>query len=135
MGYLSTTEFLYEPLIDESGEVIDIETNIFDLPEKLCFNKVPNYIIDKIIEQLTGLNREELKTKDRDAKLAEVRHVGMYFYYKNGNSCTYSGMAYNRDHATVIHAIKKINNLYKQKSEGKLTDFVNQVSKLTGIEI
>jgi chromosomal replication initiation ATPase DnaA len=135
MGYISTTEFLYEPLLNESGEVVQVETNLPDLPEKLCFTKTPNYVIDRVIESLTGLNREELKVKDRDAKLAEVRQVGMYFYYKNGNSCTYSGMAYNRDHATVIHSVRKINNLYGQKTEQKLTEFVNKVSELTGIAV
>jgi chromosomal replication initiation ATPase DnaA len=132
---MNTAEFLYEPLMDESGEILQIEINLPELPEKLCFQKVPNYVIDKAIELIAGLNRDELKVKDRDAKLSEVRQVGMYFYYKNGNSYTYSGMAYNRDHATVIHSVRKINNLYGQKTERKLTEFINKVSELTGIAI
>ena len=54
----------------------------------------------------------KLKSKSRLREIADKRHIALYVLYKNlGLTTIRSGEILNRDHSTVIHAIRKVENL------------------------
>jgi len=90
--------------------------------------------IDSALQEVTGHKADDLGTKDRHVGLVIARHLGMFFYLKAGYSLNVSGKRFNRDHAMVIYARKQIEKYYGMKAEKKLTDMVDEISKLTGIK-
>ena len=68
-------------------------------------------IIEKVIE-LEGFTPEELKMKCRKRELVFARQIAMFFCRKLTTvSLALTGSYFGRDHATVLHAVKTINNL------------------------
>ncbi len=64
-----------------------------------------------IVENLLKWNKEELCGSSRVAKVVYKRHVLMYVLVRNGVSTPKVGKILGgRDHSTVIHANKMINN-------------------------
>ena len=54
----------------------------------------------------------KLKSKSRLREIADKRHIALYVLYKNlGLTTLRSGKLLNRDHASVIHAVRKVENL------------------------
>lgn len=59
-----------------------------------------------------GFSLEELGSKDRQRPLAQARQIGMFLLLKNFNlTKSIVGMQFNRDHSTVIHAERTVENL------------------------
>jgi chromosomal replication initiation ATPase DnaA len=79
-----------------------------------------NYTEHNIIKDVCGyfnVSVEDVKKKTGDKKAKQTlwllpRQVGMFFIVKNypDYSLEYIGSLFNRDHATVINALKKVQN-------------------------
>lgn len=69
--------------------------------------------ITKIVADIFGVEFKELFNKTRKRQIVEARQVSMYIAIKEIKTISLSkvGEYYNRDHATVIHAIKTVKNL------------------------
>ena len=83
--------------------------------------------IDEIISDAFGVDVCELRSKSRDRNHVEARHFAMY--YRNmymREPTTQIGQRYNRDHSTVIHARKTVQDLilfdklFKVKAEAAI---------------
>lgn len=77
-------------------------------------NSTPTPVtVEKIINESArthGVNPEELRGQKRDSRTAQARQIAMYIVREMTNlSTTDIGKEFgNRDHATVLHAIKKV---------------------------
>lgn len=76
-----------------------------------------HYIL-KTVSNYYGLSAFELIEKNREAKVNQARQVFCFFARKySGRSFPKIGEVINRDHATVLHAVNKIEServYYKQ---------------------
>lgn len=76
--------------------------------------KQKNIVIDKffsIIGEYFDITKTEMKSKCRNYEIVKARFWCIwFFYYHVGCNKSFIGRLFNRDHATVIHAIKMIND-------------------------
>ena len=88
-------------------------------------------LIQKLVSETFAISIDDLLSQSRAADLALARQIAMYIARnKTSESLQQIGHAFNRkDHTTVIHAYKKIENLLE--SDLRVRSFVdNIVSKL-----
>lgn len=87
------------------------EFKILSPLDKIKHDPVVELITD-IVFNVTGKSTDDLVVKSREIDLVYPRQLCMYFIKKHTSfSLKLIGFMYNRDHSTVIHAIKVINNL------------------------
>ena len=58
-----------------------------------------------------GIPVSDLISKSRETELVTARQVYWHLMMKNGYTHREAGKLFNRDHATVVHGINKINDL------------------------
>ncbi len=74
-----------------------------------------------------SLKPEQIRSRSRKKEIALPRQIAMYFSRKyTDSSLQYIGKQFNRDHATVLHSIKKIDKMMKTSSK-----FRSQMEYLT----
>lgn len=66
--------------------------------------------IIKLVEDTFSVTYKQIKSKSRYADVRLPRQVLAYLLVKFGLSTNEAGYLINRDHTTVIHSIKVINN-------------------------
>ena len=78
-------------------------------------------MIEKIIAELAecmGATATEIKGKSRKRELVITRQIAMYCIKQiTGLSLKSVGIALKRDHTTVIHSIKCVNDMYDTKND------------------
>lgn len=80
------------------------------LPTDINISFLP--VVEKIICTEYGILCGELKNKTRKREYVISRQFCMFWIMKHTKSSLSSaGMHYNKDHATVMHSVKTINNL------------------------
>ena len=86
-------------------------------------------IIQKLVASHFNLNIQELLSPRRSRSLARPRQIAMYLAKQHTtNSLPDIGRKFsNRDHTTVIHAVKKINELIKKDND--IRESVNELKK------
>ena len=81
-------------------------------------------ILNKVCAHL-GVNKEALAGKFQGRELSDARHIYFYIAKKNTSKTLVDiGEVLNRNHATVIHAIKKVNNI------PELLNIANEIENL-----
>ena len=66
----------------------------------------------KIICKLTLVDWEQMKTKCRKRELNDVRQTAMWIIRKGTSMSFYDvGKIFNRHHATVLHAVRNVENM------------------------
>lgn len=97
--------------------------NYFALPG-ICWKLTPADDAAQMIADLFKVSLLELKGKSRKAPIPDARHmVFWYLSYTTSMTLMEIGMVLNRDHATALHGIKKVNGamshdtLYKIKQK------------------
>ena len=87
--------------------------------------------IQNIVAVYFNLNIQEMLSPRRSRSLARPRQIAMYLAKKyTTNSLPEIGRKFsNRDHTTVIHAVKKINELVKNDNEIKhsITEIIKRI--------
>lgn len=97
-------------------------------------NKIPivKETIDEFIKFLFPNLPDLVSTsKQQTRELVEARQFAMYLHYYYDMSCpslSSIGRAFNKDHATVLHAFKKINNINSVDSSSHLYFTANVIS-------
>jgi len=87
------------------------------------------YDVINAVSKITGLNSNQLKMKTRLRPIVENRQIAMYLIQKYTNkSLARIGMIFDKDHATVIHAIKTVESLCD--SDVGFKSRVNAIEKL-----
>jgi chromosomal replication initiation ATPase DnaA len=68
--------------------------------------------IETTVLQHTGITLAQIKSQHRYRAFVEARQLYMFFLYRYGVKQTQVGrLAGGRDHSTVIHALKTVNNI------------------------
>ena len=87
----------------------------------------------KIICKLTLVDWEQLKTKCRKRELNDIRQTAMWIIRKGTSMSFYDvGKIFNRHHATVLHAVRNVenmietDNMYRAGVEQILNQIYNQ---------
>lgn len=91
------------------------------------------YRIQNIVCSVTEISYEEIKGKKRLKEIVFARHMMFYFTRKYTNM-TYKQIAleFNRDHATVMHGVKAINDylemgIYNAEIINKVDDLIKRI--------
>jgi len=83
----------------------------------------PEFNIEQIIEIVADffhLQAKVLKMKSRKREVVTARQLAMFFAKKyTKKSLTEIGLAFSKDHSTVVHSIKTVKNLYETDREFK----------------
>jgi chromosomal replication initiator protein len=67
--------------------------------------------ITEIVSGHTRITIPEMKGKRQKREITNARQVAMYFAFQNKmGSLAFIGKFFNRDHATVLHAVRVVNN-------------------------
>ena len=51
---------------------------------------------------------KDIMSRRREKQIALARQIAMYYTYKTGNTFEECGRMFNRDHATIMYAVKRI---------------------------
>ena len=74
-------------------------------------------MIKKIVKTVNEKYNIDCTINTRARKILIPRQIAMYFIYKHLNiTLAANGHFFNRDHATVIHALKCVKNIISSKS-------------------
>lgn len=83
---------------------------------------------EKLIQLINESFDVDILKKTRERRIADIRHCFCYALRKRDYTLTSIGAMINRDHATVIHAERKVEELYLvDKDFTKLINAVNDV--------
>ena len=75
-------------------------------------------MISKIVKTVNTMYGLDCTINSRKRNIVIPRQIAMYFIEKYLNvSLSVNGKYFNRDHATVIHALKCVNNIIDSKSK------------------
>jgi len=89
--------------------------------------------IGELVSGQFKVSLEDLRSRSRKRAIAFPRQVAMYLARKyTGESLVDIGKAFNRDHSTVLHAIKSVSSqLVKNSSVGAQLEILsNKVKQL-----
>ena len=96
---LSISERALEDLLPQPGS---------EIPAQVILDETAKYF---------GLTREDLISKNRSRPLTTARHVAMYMMREcTGLSLIKIGELFDRDHTTVLHGVKKVEALMRDRA-------------------
>ena len=85
--------------------------------------------IDTVLNDVAhafNVTKKEMTSKSRKKEFVEARHVAMYLIHKKLNRTQEAtGEIFDRDHSTVVHALKKVNNIMETEKDFRRT--VNKI--------
>lgn len=85
--------------------------------------------IMEVIADVTGINETLLPMRTRKREIADARHLFFFFARaKTIKSLSQIGDEVDRDHSSVLHGAKKINDLIKSNNE--IRDYVNSINSM-----
>jgi chromosomal replication initiator protein len=80
-------------------------------------SEIPAHVILDETAKYFGLTREDLISKNRSRPLTTARHVAMYMMREcTGLSLIKIGELFDRDHTTVLHGVKKVETLMRDRA-------------------
>jgi chromosomal replication initiator protein len=92
-----------------------------------------NYV-ESIIKEICkyySLTAEQVKGKSRKREIVKARFISIYII-KNETDFTLSaiGRIFNRDHSTILHSIKIINNTLTLRYDTDISDELREIKKI-----
>jgi chromosomal replication initiator protein len=122
----------YSSLLREQITVQIAERALEDLLPQPGSEIPPHLILDETAAYF-GLTREDLVSKSRSRPLTTARHVAMYLMREcTGLSLIKIGELFERDHTTVLHGVKKIEMLMRDRAPifRQVQDLTKQIRSL-----
>tara|TARA_R110001606_G_scaffold9141_2_gene39864 strand:- start:541 stop:966 length:426 start_codon:yes stop_codon:yes gene_type:complete len=102
MDGIISEEFTFNELFRVISKELKIEDPSY--PVMYRFNDVVD-----TVTTLTGVSREKMRSRTRVRGIVDVRQVTMYLVEKYTRlTLSKTGELFNRDHATVLHAKKRV---------------------------
>ena len=99
--------------------------------------KTKDEVIADIVAEIWEVPKEAITTKTRQREVVEARQVLMtYRKIVTGKSLKKVGKEFGKDHATVLHAIRTVNNLVETDKvfHNKYKRFIERAYQLTQIK-
>ena len=116
----------YKEILNDVINIESVQKAISDVAREGDDIPTPDRII-KETARYYSLDEEILKSQNRTANTAMARHVSMYLMRTLTNMTLKEiGSIYNRDHATVLSSIKKVEDLLK--SDTKMAGIVRDIT-------
>ncbi len=111
IGLITKSSLLKRPIdLSLAREIIN---ELIGEPEELTVSR----ILDLICRHF-NVKPDQLRSKSRRKEIALPRQIAMYFSRKFTSATLQNiGKEFNRDHATVLHSIKKIERMLKTNSK------------------
>lgn len=110
-----------------------IERMLADIIQDEARSKVTIQIIQERVAERYALKMEDMTSKRRPAKIAIPRQIAMYLARQlTSHSLQEVGEAFGgRDHGTVIHACKSVENMMEQKPDTRaaIQHLINKLSR------
>lgn len=80
-----------------------------------------------LVAGMLGFTIEELQArrKSRKRPYVEARQIIVYFLNRYGMTLGAAGMVFKKDHATVLHSIRAVRNMYDTNK-----DFAHMIDKI-----
>lgn len=95
----------FSPYFDKSSE--DMNEHEFFVHNRMLEDELENFVDVKSI-----VNYFKLNSKSRKRDLVTIRHVFFCVLHKKGTTLEQIGEIFNKDHSTVVHGIKKSQELF-----------------------
>ncbi len=108
---------------------IDLAKQIIDKYVKSTNREISIEYIQKIVCEFFQLPLDVINSRTRKREVVQARQLAMYFSKKHTKSslATIGKQCGNKDHATVLHAVKTINNL--AETDKKFRNNLNDLDK------
>ncbi|MFO8022078.1 MAG: chromosomal replication initiator protein DnaA [Perlabentimonas sp.] len=104
---------LAQSTLNRKQVTIELAAEMIDKLVKNTKKEISVDYIQKVVSEYFGLPSEILHTKTRKREIVQARQIAMYFSKSMTKSSlsTIGGLIGGKDHATVLHACKTVNNL------------------------
>ncbi|MEA3317028.1 MAG: helix-turn-helix domain-containing protein, partial [Bacteroidota bacterium] len=118
---------LAQATLNKKEITLDLVKNMIDRLVKHTKKEISIHDIQKIVSGYFNMSSDMLQSKTRKREIVQARQIAMYF----SKTLTKSSLASigaqigGKDHATVLHACKTINNLIDTDKQ-----FKNQISDI-----
>lgn len=128
------TSLIAQASLNKKAITLDLAKQMIDKFVKNTAKEVSIEYIQKVVCDYFGLAIEILKSKTRKREVVQARQIAMYFSKKLTNSSLANIGAHcgGKDHATVLHACKTVNNLAETDKQFKiyLSDLEKKLSMI-----
>ena len=120
---------LAQSSLNQKEITIDLAKNMLDKFVKNTVREVSIDYIQKVVCDYFSIPIETMKSKTRKREIVQCRHLSMYF----AKQMTKSSLAMigkhcgNKDHATVLHACKTVNNL--ADTDKRFKGYISDIEK------
>ena len=101
-----------EPTAQLAKEALERSSGVAAGPEAPSALEQPSIpAIQDAVCTVLGLSRDELLSPSRSARITRARHLAMYLARElSGQSLAQIARAFQRDHSTVLHAVRRVAN-------------------------
>ena len=129
---------LAQSSLNQKEITIDLAKNMLDKFVKNTVREVSIDYIQKVICDYFDLSIDTLKSKTRKRNIVQARHWNVFLKQLTKNSLAMIGKyCGNKDHATVLHACKTVNNLADtdKRFKGYITDIEEKINSHIDMKI
>ncbi len=125
---------LAQSSLNKKAVTLDLAKQMIDKFVKNTAREVSIEYIQKVVCDYFDMPIELLKSKTRKREIVQARQIAMYFAKKmTKSSLANIGLhCGNKDHATVLHACKTVNNLIE--TDKRFRGYVNDLEKKISIQ-
>jgi chromosomal replication initiator protein len=123
------TSLLAQSSLNKKSIDMDLAKSMIDKFVKNTAKEVSIEYIQKVVCDYFDLPIEVMKSKTRKREVVQARQIAMYFSKKMTKSSLANIGAHcgGKDHATVLHACKTVNNL--AETDKKFKSYLNELEK------
>lgn len=116
------TSLLAQSILNKKTITLDLAKQMVDKIVRNTVKEISIEYIQKIVCDYVGVPIEEINTKTRKREIVQARQLSMYFakIYTKASLANIGLHCGNKDHATVLHAYKTVNNLIETDKQFKL---------------
>jgi chromosomal replication initiator protein len=120
---------LAQSTLNKKEITLDLAKQIIDKLVKSTRREISIDYIQKIVCDYFNMQVENLKSKTRKREIVQARQIAMYFAKNLTKSslATIGSVIGGKDHATVLHACKTVNNLIDTDKRFRL--YIDEIEK------
>ena len=126
------TSLVAEALFNKKEITLDLAKKAVDKIVKNIKKEVTIEYIQEIVSEYFQLSLEELQSKTRKRHVVQARQLAMFFAkkYTKLSLASIGKLIGKRDHATVLHACKTVDNLNETDKQFRkfLTDLTTKIN-------
>jgi len=120
---------LAQSTLNKKAITLDLAKQMIDKFVKNTTREISIDFIQKVVCDYFGLPLESINSKTRKREIVQARQLAMYFSKKHTKSslATIGLHCGNKDHATVLHACRTVNNLLE--TDKRFRVYVEEIDK------